>query len=121
MNLTFILLAFFISFSLHAQNFEEHLSLPEKLLKLSSKAELDLVDFEMFPGGSFAEGYEFEVEPAFTKGLYSRRDTWQVSLKAGASIKPPYFDSLSYMEFTHSQFQYLGVNLEKKKEFASKF
>jgi hypothetical protein len=50
------LCAFFISFSLHAQNSQEHLSLPEKLLKLSTKAELYLVDFKMFPGGSFAAG-----------------------------------------------------------------
>ena len=32
-----------------------------------------------------------------------------------------WLENFSYMEFTHSQFQYLGVNLEKKKEFASKF
>jgi ABC-type transport system substrate-binding protein len=32
-----------------------------------------------------------------------------------------WLENFSYMEFTHSQFQYLGVNLEKKKEFANKF
>lgn len=96
MNFTFILLAFFISLPLHAQYLEERLSLPERLLELSTKAELDLIDFEMFPGGSFAAGYEFEVEPAFTKGLYSRRDTWQVSLKAGASTLNDITEGIDY-------------------------
>lgn len=92
----FLLLAFFISLSLYARDTQEHLSLPERLLELSTKAELDLVDFEIFPGGSFAAGYEFEVEPAFTKGLYSRRDTWQVSLKAGASTLNDITEGIDY-------------------------
>ncbi|HLT22671.1 MAG TPA: ABC transporter substrate-binding protein [Bacteriovoracaceae bacterium] len=32
-----------------------------------------------------------------------------------------WLENFSYMEFTHSQFQYLGINLEKKKEFINKF
>src|SRR5690606_493741 len=35
-----------------------------------------------FPGGSFVAGYEYEVEPAYTKGLYSRSDQWYIGVDA---------------------------------------
>ena len=89
MNKIFILMAFLFSLSVQA-------SMPETILALKAKAELDLVDFNIFPGGSFAAGFEFEVEPAFIKGLYSRRDTWQVSLKAMPSTHHNIADGIDH-------------------------
>lgn len=53
----------------------------EQLATLEPSADLDLVDLDFFPGGSAVAGYEYEVEPAYTKGLYSRTDSWLVNLK----------------------------------------
>lgn len=57
----------------------------EQLATLEPKADLDLVDLDLFPGGSVVAGYEYEVQPAYTKGLYSRTDSWLVEtgLKPG--------------------------------------
>ncbi len=53
----------------------------EQLATLEPKADLDLIDLDLFPGGSAVAGYEYEVQPAYTKGLYSRTDSWLVDLK----------------------------------------
>ncbi len=57
----------------------------EQLATLEPKADLDLIDLDLFPGGSVVSGYEYEVQPAYTKGLYSRTDSWLVEtgLKPG--------------------------------------
>lgn len=89
-----ILLAYFISLSVSSRTIDENSSLSDRLLAV--EAELSLAEFSMFPGGSFAAGYEFEVAPAFTKGLYSRRDTWQVGLKAGTSSNHDITDGINY-------------------------
>ena len=53
----------------------------EQLATLEPKADLDLIDLDFFPGGTAVAGYEYEVQPAYTKGLYSRTDSWLVDLK----------------------------------------
>lgn len=61
---------------------EKQRTVAEQIARLKIEGEVDLIDYEMFPGGSFAAGYEYEVEPAHTNGLYTRTDTWQIGLKA---------------------------------------
>lgn len=57
-------------------------SYAEQIATLEPSVDLDLVDLDLFPGGSVVAGYEYDVEPAFTKGLYSRSDSWLISTKA---------------------------------------
>lgn len=54
----------------------------EQIASLGPKAELDLIDLDIFPGGSLVAGYEYEVEPAYTRGLYSRSDRWYIGVDA---------------------------------------
>lgn len=54
------------------------LSYAEQLANLGPGFDLDLLDAELFPGGSVVSGYEYEVEPAFTDGLYARFDRWKI-------------------------------------------
>lgn len=61
---------------------ERTLSAAEQIANLDPKFDLDLVDLDLFPGGSVVAGYEYEVEPAYTDGLYSRSDSWQIGMKA---------------------------------------
>lgn len=53
----------------------------EQIASLSPGGELDLVDIDLFPGGSFVAGYDYKVEPAYTAGLYSRVDGWLIETK----------------------------------------
>jgi len=53
----------------------------EQLATLEPQADLDLINLDLFPGGSFVSGYEYEVQPAYTKGLYSRTDSWLIETK----------------------------------------
>lgn len=50
----------------------------EQLATLDAKVDLDLIDLDFFKGGSLVTGYEYEVEPAYTNGLYARTDRWQI-------------------------------------------
>lgn len=61
---------------------ERTLSAAEQIANLDPSFDLDLVDLDLFPGGSVVSGYEYEVEPAYTDGLYSRSDSWQIGVKA---------------------------------------
>ena len=56
-------------------------SYAEQLATLDPKFDLDIIDFDFFSDGSVVAGYEYEVEPAYTKGLYSRTDSWLISSK----------------------------------------
>jgi hypothetical protein len=58
------------------------LTVAQQIANIGVDTSLDIFDLDIFPGGSVAAGYEYEVEPAFTNGLYFRTDRWQVSLKA---------------------------------------
>lgn len=58
---------------------ERILSSAEQLARLDPKFKLDLLDFDIFSSSSFVAGYEYRVEPAYTNGLYSREDRWQIS------------------------------------------
>lgn len=53
----------------------------EQIATLEPSGDLKLIDLDFFPGGSFVAGYEYDVEPAYTKGLYSRTDSWLVETK----------------------------------------
>jgi hypothetical protein len=55
---------------------QRRLRVAEQLARLKPSTDLDIFDFEPFPGGSAAIGYEYDVTPAYTKGLYSRSDSW---------------------------------------------
>ncbi len=57
-------------------------TIAEQLANLGPSAELELVDLELFPGGSVVAGYEYEVEPSYTNGYYARTDRWQISTRA---------------------------------------
>jgi hypothetical protein len=48
----------------------------EKLAALKPSTDLALPEFEVFSGGKIGIGYEYEVGPAYTNGLYSRSDRW---------------------------------------------
>jgi hypothetical protein len=61
---------------------ERSQSVAEQLAKLEPKADLDLIDLEIFPKGNVVAGYEYEVDSAYTKGLYSRSDSWQITADA---------------------------------------
>lgn len=58
------------------------LSAAEQLATLDPSFDLDLVDLDLFSGSSIVSGYEYEVEPAHTNGLYSRADSWQIGVRA---------------------------------------
>lgn len=58
------------------------LTVAQQIANIGVDTSLDILDLDFFPGGSVAAGYEYELEPAFTNGLYFRTDRWQVSLKA---------------------------------------
>lgn len=61
---------------------EKYRTFAEQIARLDPSADLDIVDLNLFPGGGFVAGYEYEVQPAYTKGLYTRTDRWLVSGKA---------------------------------------
>lgn len=61
---------------------EKTLSYAEQIARLEPKVDLDILDFDFFTGGGIVAGYEYKVEPAYTNGLYSRQDRWQVTTKA---------------------------------------
>ncbi len=58
------------------------LTAAQQIATLDPSFDLDLVDLDLFPGSSIVAGYEYEVEPAYTNGLYSRTDSWQIGFKA---------------------------------------
>lgn len=58
------------------------LSYAEQIARLDPKFDLDLVDFDFLNGGGAVAGYEYEVEPAYANGLYSRTDRWKIDTKA---------------------------------------
>jgi hypothetical protein len=68
---------------------QKYPSIKAQLANLSPSTDLDLFDFELFKNGSVVSGYEYEVDPAYTKGLYSRKDRWQIgaNLTPGTAVK----------------------------------
>lgn len=81
-SLTIFLLIFTqIAFAASDCKTERTLSAAEQIATLDPSFDLDLVDLDIFPGGSIVGGYEYEVEPAHTDGLYERTDSWQVGFK----------------------------------------
>jgi hypothetical protein len=62
-------------------------SVAEQIATLALNVDFDL-DLDIFSGGSAVAGYEYEVGPAYTKGLYTRTDRWFMNLNAtpGAQI-----------------------------------
>lgn len=61
---------------------QKYKTVAEQIASLDPSADLDLVDLDLFPGGNISAGYEYEVEPAYTKGLYARVDRWAINTKA---------------------------------------
>ncbi|MGE3610853.1 MAG: hypothetical protein AB7I27_14775 [Bacteriovoracaceae bacterium] len=43
--------------------------------------ELNIADLELFPDGTLVSGYEYDVGPAYTNGLYQRKDYWTLNTK----------------------------------------
>lgn len=60
---------------------EKYRTYAQQLARLEPEADLDILGFDFFKGGSFVAGYEYEVEPAYTRGLYSRADRWVVDTR----------------------------------------
>jgi hypothetical protein len=52
----------------------------ETIAALEPKIGFNVIDLELFPKGDFTSGYDFQVEPAYTKGLYGRTDRWDLGL-----------------------------------------
>jgi hypothetical protein len=61
----------------HCKN-ERNRTYAEQLARLDPRVKAKLIDLDFFEGGSFVAGYEYEVEPAYTQGLYSRKDSWLI-------------------------------------------
>ena len=85
-NVSYVFFLFFLlqsSYGYSARECKTHkrLTIAQQLASLDPSFDLDLIDFNFFPGGSITAGYEYEVEPAFTRGLYFRTDRWQISTK----------------------------------------
>ncbi|MFP5491130.1 MAG: hypothetical protein ACLGG0_06495 [Bacteriovoracia bacterium] len=51
----------------------------EQIASFDPSVDLDLVDYDIFSGGNISAGYEYEVEPAYSNGLYARTDRWQIN------------------------------------------
>jgi hypothetical protein len=60
---------------------ERSKSFGQMLASLEPKADLDLIDLDIFSHSSIVAGYEYEVESAYTKGLYKRTDKWLITPK----------------------------------------
>jgi hypothetical protein len=54
----------------------------EQIASLNPQTDLNVIDLNIFNNGSFASGYDYVVEPAYTKGLYARKDNWLIEVKA---------------------------------------
>lgn len=67
---------------------ERSKSRAEQLALLNPKFDLEIADLELFSGASMVGGYEYEVEPAFTQGLYARSDRWYI----GVNLTPLFND-----------------------------
>lgn len=78
--LGFLVLSLPVSASRHCK--EKYRTYAEQIARLDPSFDFDLVNLEFFSGGSIVAGYEYEVEPAHTKGLYTRTDRWLISTKA---------------------------------------
>ncbi|MBY0515775.1 MAG: hypothetical protein K2P81_02625 [Bacteriovoracaceae bacterium] len=57
-------------------------TIAEQLANLELKTELDLINLDLFEGGSIVSGYQYEVEPAYNNGLYARTDSWKIGVSA---------------------------------------
>ena len=55
-------------------------TIAEQLANLELKTELDLINLDLFEGGSVVSGYQYEVEPAYNNGLYARTDSWKIGV-----------------------------------------
>lgn len=81
--LSYILgLVFLLTAPVHAGRHcktERYRTYAEQIASLNPKIDLDLFDIKLFPDSSVVAGYEYNVEPAYTQGLYSRKDSWLIS------------------------------------------
>lgn len=77
-----VCVALWLSVTAHARSFCEGQRVrtaAEQIASFDPNVDLDLVDYEFFSGGSISAGYEYEVEPAYSNGLYARTDRWQIN------------------------------------------
>lgn len=79
----FISLLFCLSSNLEASVFgncegQRARSRGAQLALLNPKFDLELIDFNLFSGTALVGGYEYEVEPAYTQGLFARTDRWYI-------------------------------------------
>lgn len=76
-----IILLFALISNTFAGDCKTHRSLTraEQIASLGPGGELDLLDLDLFDGGSFVAGYDYKVEPAYTAGLYSRTDGYMIT------------------------------------------
>jgi hypothetical protein len=90
MNIFRLFLGFSLIASHSVQAFSRHCkskrakTAAEQIASLNPQTDFNLIDLDLFSSGTFTSGYEYEVEPAYTKGLYARKDTWQIEAKGVA-------------------------------------
>lgn len=71
-------------------------SFAEEAARLDPKIDLDILDLDLFGDSSFAAGYRYKVEPAYTDGLYAREDRWQIKTGVLPSETLNASDTLDY-------------------------
>lgn len=74
---------------------QRRLRIGEQLARLKPSTDFKIVDFEPFPSGSVAIGYEYDVGPAYSKGLYSRIDSWFIKTSLVPSTTVDIQDKIS--------------------------
>ena len=68
----------------------------EHIADFDPSVELDLVNLNLFDAHESVVGYEYEVVPAFTNGLYARTDRWQIGTRLGNNDRPSGPDALEW-------------------------
>jgi hypothetical protein len=81
-----LFLSFIFLFTFHSEaarlcKSQRNLSYAEQLASLGPSFDLRLLKFDLFPSGNVFSEYEYDVSPAYTKGLYKRIDKWVVGSK----------------------------------------
>lgn len=60
---------------------QRNLTHSEQLASLGPNFDLKLLNLELFPSGDAFFKYEYDIAPAYTKGLYKRSDKWLLGTK----------------------------------------
>ena len=81
LSLIFLTLITFHSQAARICKSQRTLTHAEQLASLGPSFDLRLLKFDLFPTGNVFSEYEYDVSPAYSKGLYKRIDKWIVGSK----------------------------------------